>query len=132
MTSTSFNRKLGAAVFTMLLYSGTSHAQGVAGAARESRAKQQSETSSRVFTNKDDAPGAIAPATPLPSSPQPAPSAAATARHEIPYDPYEGSAQRVIVNATLNGKIQARLAVDTGAPRTIISSSLARRLGLMS
>ena len=128
----SFNRKLGAVVVTMLLYSGTSHAQSVAGAARESRAKQQSETSSRVFTNKDDAPGPIAPATAPPSSPEPARSAAASARHEIAYDPYEGSAQRVIVNATLNGKIQARLAVDTGAPKTIISSTLARRLGLMS
>src|SRR5437899_2812406 len=131
MTPKCFIRKLGTVVVTVLLYGGTSHAQSVADAARESRAKQQSETSRRVFTNKD-APGAIPPATPPPSNPQPARSAAATARHEIAYDPYEGSTQRVIVNVTLNGRVQARLAVDTGAPTTIISGALAERLGLMN
>jgi hypothetical protein len=113
----------------MLIYGGTSHAQSVTDAARESRAKPQSETSRRVFTNKD-APGAIPPAPPPPSIAEPARKAAATARHEIAYDPYEGSTQRVIINVTLNGRVQARLAVDTGAPKTIISGALAERLGL--
>jgi hypothetical protein len=54
------------------------------------------------------------------------------ARHEITYDPYEGSTQRVIINVTLNRRVQARLAVDTGAPKTIISDALAERLGLMN
>jgi len=115
----------------MLLYGGTSHAQSVTDAARESRAKQQSETSSRVFTNQD-APGAIPPAPPPRSIAEPARTAAATARHEIAYDPYEGSAQRVIINVTLNGRVKARLAVDTGAPTTVISGALAERLGLLN
>src|SRR5262245_7009780 len=89
MTPKYFIRKLGAVVVTMLLYGGTSHAQGVADAARESRAKQQSETSHRVFTNKD-APGAIPPEVRPPSTAEPARKAAAKARHEIAYDPYEG------------------------------------------
>ena len=131
MTPTCFIRKLGAVVVTMLLYGGTSHAQSVTDAARESRAKQQSETSSRVFTNQD-APGAIPPAPPPRSIAEPARTAAATARHEIAYDPYEGSTQRVIINVTLNGRVQARLAVDTGAPKTFISGALAERLGLMN
>ena len=131
MTPKCFIRKLGAIVVTMLLYGGTSHAQSVADAARESRAKQQSETGRRVFTN-EDAPRAISPATPPPSIAEPARKAAATARHEIAYDPYEGSTQRVIINVTLNGRVQARLAVDTGAPKTFISGALAERLGLMN
>ena len=131
MTPKCFIRKLGAVAVTMLLYGGTSHAQSVADTARESRAKQQSETSRRVFTN-EDAPRAISPATPPPSIAEPARTAAATARHEIAYDPYEGSTQRVIINVTLNGRVQARLAVDTGAPKTFISGALAERLGLMN
>jgi len=131
MTPKCFIRKLGAVAVTMLLYGGTSHAQSVADTARESRAKQQSETGRRVFTNQD-APGAIPPATPPPSIAEPARKAAATARHEIAYDPYEGSTQRVIINVTLNGRVQARLAVDTGAPKTFISGALAERLGLMN
>ena len=131
MTPKCFIRKLGAVAVTMLLYGGTSHAQSVADTARESRAKQQSETSRRVFTN-EDAPRAIPPATPPPSIAEPARKAAATARHEIAYDPYEGSTQRVIINVTLNGRVQARLAVDTGAPKTFISGALAERLGLMN
>ena len=131
MTPTCFIQKLGAVVVTMLLYGGTSHAQSVTDAARESRAKQQSETSSRVFTNQD-APGAIPPAPPPRSIAEPARTAAATARHEIAYDPYEGSAQRVIINVTLNGRVKARLAVDTGAPTTVISGALAERLGLLN
>ncbi len=131
MTPKCFIRKLGAVAVTMLLYGGTSHAQSVADTARESRAKQQSETSRRVFTN-EDAPRAISPATPPPSIAEPARKAAATARHEIAYDPYEGSTQRVIINVTLNGRVQARLAVDTGAPKTFISGALAERLGLMN
>ena len=131
MTPTCFIRKLGGVVVTMLLYGGTSHAQSLADAARESRAKRQSETSSRVFTNQD-APGAIPPAPPPRSIAEPARTAAATARHEIAYDPYEGSAQRVIINVTLNGRVKARLAVDTGAPTTVISGALAERLGLLN
>jgi hypothetical protein len=115
----------------MLLYGATSKAQSVADAARETRAKQQSETSRRVITN-NDAPETNPSATPLPSTLPSTQGGAAKGRHEIAYDPYEGSAQRVIINATLNGRVQARLALDTGAPKTIISATLAERLGLMN
>jgi predicted aspartyl protease len=110
----------------MMLYGGTSHAQSVADAARESRAKQQAETSRRVIT-KVDTPAATPTVTPAPSI-----ANAATARHEIPYDPYEGSAQRVIIKVMLNGRVPARFAVDTGATKTIISFELAEQLGLMN
>jgi len=113
----------------MLLYGGTSHSESVADVARESRAKQQSETSSRLIKNRG-VPGTIPAATSPTSIAAPARTAAASARHEIPYDPYEGSAQRVIINVTLNGRVSARLAVDTGAPKTIISFELAEQLGL--
>src|SRR5262245_22325727 len=131
MTPQCFIRKLGAVVVTMLLYGGTSHAQSAVDAARASRAKQQSETSRGVLTNKD-APAEIRPATPPPPNAQPAPKAAATGRHAIAYDPYVGSRQRVIIKVTLNGRVQAPLAVDTGAPQTIISVELAERLGLLN
>jgi hypothetical protein len=127
MIPTGFVRKLGTVVVTMMLYGGTLHAQSVADAARAARAKQQSETSRNVFTNKDD-PAAIPPTTSQPSAAQPV----RNVRHEIGYDPYEGSTQRVIIKVTLNGRAQARLAVDTGAPQTIISVALAERLGLLN
>jgi gag-polyprotein putative aspartyl protease len=123
-----FTRKLGTVVVAMLLCDATSRAQSVVDAARETRAKQQSETNRRVFTSTD----ALGPATPPPSSGPSDRSAAAKGRHEIAYDPYEGSAQRVIVNVTLNGRVKARLAVDTGAHQTIISGPLAERLGLLN
>jgi gag-polyprotein putative aspartyl protease len=132
MLPSCFIRKLVVVVVTMLLYLGTTHAQSVADAARESRAKQQSDASRRVITNIN-APGATPPATPPASIGEPARTAATTAgRHEIPYDPYEGSAQRVIINVMLNGRVPARLAVDTGAHQTIISFPLADRLGLLN
>jgi hypothetical protein len=127
MNPTCFIRKLGTVAVAMLLCGGTSHAQSLGDVAKENRVKPP-ETGSRVFTNKDDP--AAAP------SPTPAQSAAVrpgrNARHEIPYDPWDGSAQRMIINVTLNNRVQARLAVDTGAPQTIISGGLAARLGLLS
>lgn len=51
-------------------------------------------------------------------------------RHEIPYTAREGTAKRVIVSAVLNGTVSAPLAIDTGAPGTVISASLANKLGL--
>jgi len=51
-------------------------------------------------------------------------------KYEIPYTPFEGSAKRVIILATFNGSVTAPVAIDTGAPDTMISVSLAQRLGL--
>jgi hypothetical protein len=51
-------------------------------------------------------------------------------RYEVPYVPYEGSAMRVIIKALFNGSVAASMAIDTGAPGTVISTSLAKKLGL--
>lgn len=133
MTSTCFTRKLAAVAFMLLLCQVTSYAQTVADAARESRAKREAEAkaNNRVFTNKDE-PGSIPPVAPPAPMVEPAPTAAVTARHEIMYEPYEGSVQRIIINVTLNGRVQARLAVDTGAHQTIIFPRLAQRLGFLN
>jgi len=50
---------------------------------------------------------------------------------EIPYIPYEGSARRVIVNVTFNGRVTVPMALDTGAPRTHISYAVAEKLGAL-
>jgi len=51
-------------------------------------------------------------------------------RYEVPYTPHGGSEKRVIVSAVFNGSVKAPLAIDTGAPNTMISPSLAKDLGL--
>jgi hypothetical protein len=51
-------------------------------------------------------------------------------RYEVPYVPYGGSAKRVIIKAVFNGSVTASMAIDTGAPGTVISSSLAEKIGL--
>lgn len=51
-------------------------------------------------------------------------------RYEVPYVPNEGSAKRVIIKAVFNGSVTAPMAIDTGAPGTVISSTLAKKLGL--
>ena len=51
-------------------------------------------------------------------------------KYEVPYTPYEGSARRVIISVIINGLVTAPMAIDTGAPGTIISVSLAQKLGL--
>jgi len=51
-------------------------------------------------------------------------------RFEVPYKPYEGSSKRVIISAVFNGSVTAPMAIDTGAPDTMISFTLAEKLGL--
>jgi len=55
-----------------------------------------------------------------------------SARLEIPYQAFEGSARRVIIPVTLNDTVTAKMALDTGAPGMVISVALAQRLGLFS
>ncbi|HEX9758397.1 MAG TPA: retropepsin-like aspartic protease [Nitrospiria bacterium] len=50
---------------------------------------------------------------------------------EIPYDPYEGMARRIIIPVTFNESVTAPMVLDTGAPGLIISPELAEELGLM-
>lgn len=50
--------------------------------------------------------------------------------YEVPFEAYEGTAQRVIVSVTFNDTVTARMAIDTGAPGLVISPKIASQLGL--
>jgi len=50
--------------------------------------------------------------------------------YEVPFEAYEGSAQRVIVSVTFNNSVTAPLILDTGAPGLVISAQLAEKLGI--
>lgn len=50
--------------------------------------------------------------------------------YEIPYTAYEGTARRIIVKVKLNGSVTAPLALDTGAPETVLFEGVAEELGL--
>ena len=51
-------------------------------------------------------------------------------RYTIPYKSFEGSARRIIISVKINDVRTALMALDTGAPGTRISFSLATELGL--
>ncbi len=66
------------------------------------------------------------PVEPPPDRVEPEPS------WEIPYTPVgAGGEQRIIIPVTLNGKVTAKMAVDTGAPGMVLSMDLAKRLGVL-
>jgi len=50
--------------------------------------------------------------------------------YEVPFEAYEGSAQRVIVSVTFNNSVTAPMILDTGAPGLVISAQLAEKLGI--
>jgi len=50
--------------------------------------------------------------------------------YKIPFRAYEGGARRIIVPVTINNSVTAQLALDTGSPGMIISTGLAKKLGL--
>lgn len=52
-------------------------------------------------------------------------------RFEVPYTPYERTARRVIVSVRFNDRVTAPMALDTGAPGSLISPKLAQELGLL-
>jgi len=68
-----------------------------------------------------------------PDSPEPESAAGqkVPARYEVSYTAHEGSAKRIIIPVKINGSVTARMALDTGAPGTLISFRLARRLGIL-
>jgi hypothetical protein len=73
---------------------------------------------------------------PTPATPSPAPSPEPTRPPElkhfrVPYEPYEGSAQRIIVPVTFNGHVTAPMIIDTGAPGILISPRLASKIGVL-
>ncbi|SPP63466.1 aspartyl protease family protein [Nitrospira lenta] len=49
---------------------------------------------------------------------------------EVPFEAYEGTAQRVIVSVKFNDSVTAPMAIDTGAPGVLISPKLAGQLGI--
>ena len=50
----------------------------------------------------------------------------------IPYVSKEGTADRVIINVTFDGRVTAPIVVDTGSPGLVLHASLAYLLGLFS
>ncbi|MBI4829089.1 MAG: clan AA aspartic protease [Nitrospinae bacterium] len=64
------------------------------------------------------------------SSTAPEAARGALKRFEIPYQPYEGGARRIIIPVTFNNSVTAPMLLDTGAPGIIISDELAEKLGL--
>ncbi|MDK2742320.1 MAG: aspartyl protease family protein [Nitrospira sp. BO4] len=52
--------------------------------------------------------------------------------YEVPFEAYEGTAQRVIVSVKFNDSVTVPMALDTGAPGLVISPKLANQLGLFS
>ncbi|MGC3999539.1 MAG: retropepsin-like aspartic protease [Anaeromyxobacter sp.] len=65
-----------------------------------------------------------------PAAPQQQPQAPALKRFVVPYKAFEGQSRRIIIPVKLNGRVTADLALDTGAPETVIFAPLAERLGV--
>jgi hypothetical protein len=81
-------------------------------------------TRASATTQDPQAPGVAAlPSPPMKGGP---------ARFEIPYQPSEGTARRVIIPVTFNGSVTSPMALDTGSPGMVISFELAERLGVFS
>jgi hypothetical protein len=79
---------------------------------------------------------AVEPTRPEPQPPEAAPAPAPTPAPEprritIPYEHLEGLAERIIIPVRLNGRGPVKMALDTGAPGTILSAQLAARLGIL-
>jgi hypothetical protein len=81
-------------------------------------------------------PAPLPAATPAVATPEPPPAPLAPPpvvrkRIVVPYRALEGSAQRIIVPVTFNGRVTAPMAVDTGAPGMHITFPLAARIGVL-
>jgi hypothetical protein len=75
---------------------------------------------------------APAPPSPAPANPSLEPTRPPELKHfKVPYQPYEGSAQRIIVPVTFNGHVTAPMLIDTGAPGILISPRLASKIGVL-
>ncbi len=51
--------------------------------------------------------------------------------YKVPFDAYEGTSRRIIIQVTLNRSFTVPMALDTGAPGMIISSDVATKLGII-
>jgi hypothetical protein len=78
-------------------------------------------------------PPAAAPevAAPAPPPVAVAPAPPAGKRIVVPYRALEGSAQRIIIPVTFNGRVTAQILLDTGAPSMHITYPLAARIGVL-
>lgn len=52
--------------------------------------------------------------------------------YAVPFEAYEGTAQRVIVSVTFNDSVTVPMLIDTGAPGLLLSPNLAKQLGIFS
>ena len=77
------------------------------------------------------APAQSAALAPTPTGAPSEPRAPALRQITVPYKAFEGQAQRIIIPVKLNGRVTAAMALDTGAPGTVIFTPLAERLGLL-
>jgi clan AA aspartic protease (TIGR02281 family) len=95
-----------------------------------------------VRDNAAPAPAAPAPAAPAPAAAPDAasPPASPAPAAEPPADPerdrrivvpYRGDGRRILVSVAVNGGGAVTMAVDTGAPATVISHRLADKLGIL-
>ena len=78
----------------------------------------------------------VADARPLLRAPEPPPRPAEKTAERpnriiVPYRGHDGRSQRILVPVTVNGTATVTMAVDTGAPGTIISYGLANQLGIL-
>jgi hypothetical protein len=106
---------------------------GAAEAARTARPADD-EPASRSFSNDDlvtDTTSGEADFDVVTAGPVGPAGALGGRRYEVPYQAFGGTARRVIVNVRFNGSVTAPVALDTGAPGTIIEAGLASRLGLL-
>lgn len=73
---------------------------------------------------------AAAPA-PAPAAAPREPQAPTPRQFTVPYKAFEGRSDRIIIPVRLNNQVTADMALDTGAPGTVLFAPLAERLGLL-
>jgi hypothetical protein len=125
----------GADVFTWTDEKGTIH---FSDSASDVPARYRKSIKTKKFGPDEELRPATSPATREPADdktdppPAPAPAVVETLKQfEVPYQPYEGTARRVIVSVRFNNRVTAPMILDTGAPGSLISMGLAEKLDLM-
>jgi hypothetical protein len=125
---------LGADIFTWTDEKGTIH---FSDSASDVPARYRNSLTTKTFGPDEERQPATPPATREPDDetappPAPEPTVAETLKQfEVPYQPYEGTARRVIVSVRFNNRVTAPMILDTGAPGSLISMDLAEQLDLM-
>jgi hypothetical protein len=124
----------GADVFTWTDEKGTIH---FSDSASDVPARYRNSIKTKQFGPYEELRPATPPVTPdlddnTAQPPAPAPAVVETLkRFEVPYQPYEGTARRVIVSVRFNNRVTAPMILDTGAPGSLISMGLAEQLDLL-